>query len=210
MQRTLHELWQSYPPVGIYIAILGLFGVLVPLLRDISKIGRREKAAWTALMFILLGLEIKSLYQDRNAHDFQQAEARKEQLREFSVIADGINTSISLEQSVQQGNQALAHLVQPLTKKDAFKKKALTLSTYVLQDLLAGQVPRSSGNAVYLMDRRKKAIDQLFRMGFPAKLNEVCDEFKQYGLSCTEPESADPLARLQAQAQEIADLALKL
>jgi hypothetical protein len=67
-----------YPPVGFFIAILGFLGVLVPLFREWGVIGKREKAIWTALMFILVLLEIRSIYLDRAEHDSKEAAARKE------------------------------------------------------------------------------------------------------------------------------------
>jgi hypothetical protein len=94
MNNLLAESWKWYPPVGVFIAILGLLGVIVPLFRDLGKMGKWEKAAWTLAMFALVGLEIRSIYLDRNAHDREQTEARSEQLRKFSEIAGGINTTI--------------------------------------------------------------------------------------------------------------------
>jgi hypothetical protein len=95
----VHELWVWHPPVGVYIGILGFLGVVVTLARDPTKIGQREKAAWIFAMFALLMLEIKSVYQDRNEHDRQQAEARESETRNFQAIADGI--SITIQQSQQ-------------------------------------------------------------------------------------------------------------
>jgi hypothetical protein len=59
--------WEWYPPIGTCIAILGLLGVLVPLYRQRDKIHRFERAGWTLLMFILLGLELRTIYLDRAA-----------------------------------------------------------------------------------------------------------------------------------------------
>jgi hypothetical protein len=91
---VLHEVWATHPPVGVYIGILGFLGVLVALTRDPTKIGSREKAVWLFVMFTLLLLEIKSVYQDRNEHDEQQAEARQRENDSFQTIADGINRTI--------------------------------------------------------------------------------------------------------------------
>jgi hypothetical protein len=90
----MHKLWDWYPPVGVFIAILGLLGVLVPLFREWGKISKLEKATWTFVMFVFVLLELKSIYQDRNAHDKEQAAARAEELRSFKEIANGIDTSI--------------------------------------------------------------------------------------------------------------------
>jgi hypothetical protein len=81
-----------HPPVGVYIAMLAVLGVCVPLIRE--KIGPNERAMWTALMFILVVLEINSIYKDRKEHDAQQARARKEQLEGFQRIGDGITAAI--------------------------------------------------------------------------------------------------------------------
>ena len=90
--------WSWHPPVSVWIGILGLLGVLVPLIRDIATIGKREKALWTFVMFALLLLEINSVYQDRNEHDKQQSEARARETENFKNIADGINGAITLSQ----------------------------------------------------------------------------------------------------------------
>jgi hypothetical protein len=96
----MNEIWQWYPPVGVFIAILGLLGVLVPLFRDLAKIGKREKALWTAVLFLLVGLEIRSIYLERAEHDRKEAEARATQLKGFNDIAGGIKETI--QQSQQQ------------------------------------------------------------------------------------------------------------
>lgn len=87
--------WHWHPLVGVWIGILGLLGVLVPLLRDLSKIGKVEKAVWTFVAFLLLLLEVKSVYQDRNEHDQQQFQARAEQLSQFAAIARNLDATIA-------------------------------------------------------------------------------------------------------------------
>jgi hypothetical protein len=80
---AVHDLWAWHPPVGVYIGILGFLGVLVTLVRDLTTIGKREKAAWIFVMFTLLLFEVKSVYQDRNEHDQQQADARERETKSF-------------------------------------------------------------------------------------------------------------------------------
>ena len=56
--------WETrgwHPPVGPLIAVLGLVGVLVPWLR--ARMGNKEKAFWTLLMFLFVLLEIRSIYE---------------------------------------------------------------------------------------------------------------------------------------------------
>lgn len=75
--------WQWHPPAGVFIALLAVLGVIVPWFRG-SEIGKRERAFWTFLMFLFVGLEIRTLYLDRAEHDKEQALARCKSLRVFS------------------------------------------------------------------------------------------------------------------------------
>ena len=68
------EVW-LHPPVGIFIGLLGLLGV-VPLIRNLAKMGKWEKAGWTLVMFGLMGLELRSIYLDRRDDEAEQAAAR--------------------------------------------------------------------------------------------------------------------------------------
>jgi len=90
----METIWAWHPPVGVWIGILGFLGVIVPLIRDLSKIGRREKAVRTFVVFALLLLEIKSVYQDRNEHDLEQAATRVKEEKHFETIAEGIKAAI--------------------------------------------------------------------------------------------------------------------
>jgi hypothetical protein len=120
------ELWAWHPPVGVWIGILGFLGVLVALIRDLSKIGRREKAAWVFVMFALLMLEIKSVYQDRNEHDQQQEEAREKEERSFRVIADGITGAMERsDQNFQATMQQSGLLKSDIATLRNLQKKAL-------------------------------------------------------------------------------------
>lgn len=129
----MHAWLEWYPPVGVFIAILGLLGVLVPLLRDLTNISREEKAAWTALMFILVGLEVRSIYLDRNAHDREQSAARAEQLRQFGKIAEGINTTATTNQghfdATMSSMKSLLKTTQA-TKKNTEPEAYITFSNF--------------------------------------------------------------------------------
>lgn len=98
MRQIISNIWAWYPPVGVFIGMLALLGVLVPLFRDITTMGAREKALWTAVMFALVLLEMRSIYWDRAAHDKQEANARSIQLEGFKSIAKGINDTSTLNQ----------------------------------------------------------------------------------------------------------------
>jgi hypothetical protein len=79
--------WRWHPPVGVYIGILGLVAVLVPLLRE--RLGRKEKAIWTGIMFVLLLLEIKSIYQDNYERQEQLNTTLANMQKIFSEITGG-------------------------------------------------------------------------------------------------------------------------
>ncbi|HXX44879.1 MAG TPA: hypothetical protein VEJ38_09125 [Candidatus Acidoferrales bacterium] len=59
---------------------------------------RVEKAIWTAMMLVLVLLEITSIYKEQREHDAEQAEARALQLQGFQNIANGVNTTINESQ----------------------------------------------------------------------------------------------------------------
>jgi len=88
------EAW-AHPPVGIFIGLLGLIGVLVPLIRDLAKMGKWEKAGWTLVMFALMGLEMRSIYLDRADNATKEKAARAEQLQHFKEVGDGITKAIT-------------------------------------------------------------------------------------------------------------------
>jgi hypothetical protein len=88
--------WQWHPPVGSWIAVLAFLGVVVPwLFRPPEEMGRGEKAIWTLLMLAFFGLELRTLYLDRDEHDREQAHAECEQLERFGKIADKLEDSIA-------------------------------------------------------------------------------------------------------------------
>ena len=56
------------------------------ILRDVTKIGRREKAVWIAVATLLLFLELHSISLDRRIHDKEQNDARSRQVEQFNTI----------------------------------------------------------------------------------------------------------------------------
>jgi hypothetical protein len=89
----------AHPPVGIFIGLLGLLGVVVPLVRDLAKMGKWEKAGWTFIMFALMGFELRSIYIDRRDHETEQKNARAELLQNFKDIGNGIKKEIDTSQT---------------------------------------------------------------------------------------------------------------
>src|SRR5579864_3208711 len=64
LNLMFHALWAWHPPVGVWIGVLRLAGIIVPLVRDPKEMGKWEKATWTFVLFALLLLEMKTVYQD--------------------------------------------------------------------------------------------------------------------------------------------------
>ena len=113
---------QIHPPVGTWIALLAVIGVLVPLFRSWEKIGRGEKAVWTLAMFLLVGLEIRTLYLDRSEHDADQNLARCRELESFKEIAGELRTSM---QSNQAGfSSSIDRVDKVLTETERVNKLA--------------------------------------------------------------------------------------
>jgi hypothetical protein len=77
---------------------------------------KAEKALWTFLMLALLGLELRTLYLDRDEHDSEQALARCQQLENFKEIANGLDTAIS--KGSAQFTATMGRMEGILTKQD--------------------------------------------------------------------------------------------
>lgn len=91
------------------MGVLAFLGVIVPwLFRPPERMGRSEKAIWTSVLFVLVFLEVRTLYLDRDQHDREQAQARCEQIERFGQIADGIKQSI--DQSQKQYEGTISHV----------------------------------------------------------------------------------------------------
>lgn len=54
-----------------------------------------ERAIWVVLSLALCFVELRTIYQDRDEHDRQQAEARERETKSFEAIANGITGAIN-------------------------------------------------------------------------------------------------------------------
>jgi hypothetical protein len=77
----------AHPPIGVYVAVLGLAAAAVTL-RD--QPDKWEKAAWIFLMFSLACLEIANLYRDRDEHDREASELRQTEKAYFEKTVNQI------------------------------------------------------------------------------------------------------------------------
>jgi hypothetical protein len=160
---VLRGIWEWYPPVGVFIAILAIVSVVVPFFRDLAKISRGEKALWTVVMLGLMLLEVKSIYQERDNHDREQAEIRKEELRQFSGIAGRINETLN---QVTGGGQYCFLIAFP------WWKDQMQLSV-----INSGQVPLERCGVRILKNVRKpptpKSFEEALKLSKPILVREL-------------------------------------
>jgi hypothetical protein len=90
------SLLKLYPPIGVYIAALGLFAGLITILPPERRL---EKLGIVVLLTILGYMEIHNLYRDRDEHDAEQAKALKEEKDNFKAIADSLRNEMTQNQS---------------------------------------------------------------------------------------------------------------
>ena len=83
---------------GIFYCHPRVIGGPGALFRPLDQIGRWEKAIWTLVMFVLVGLEFRTLYLDRADHDQKEAAAREVELKGFEKIGNGIEAAIQKSQ----------------------------------------------------------------------------------------------------------------
>lgn len=115
--EVVPTIWQWHPPVGVFIALLAVVGVLVPWFR--GQTSPREKAFWTFLMFLFVGLEIRTIYLDQARHDREQALARCQQLARFQRIATELDAAITqsredFDQTMKRSDSILVGVVDAI------------------------------------------------------------------------------------------------
>lgn len=86
------------PPVGVYIAIMGLLAALLALRKEPSA---WEKAAWVVLITAFMVAEVQNLYR-----------ADREQTQKFSSIIGGLDTSRQKLEATKLGLDTAANRVQ--------------------------------------------------------------------------------------------------
>jgi hypothetical protein len=101
------------PPLGAYIAVLGLVAVIVAIWPPQHK---WSKAAWLLIFFLFTFFEIHNSYRARNKQDEEQAEARKEERKAFEAIADGLTTSMTNNQKAFDATMARMEALAELSK----------------------------------------------------------------------------------------------
>jgi hypothetical protein len=110
--EIISPLWDWYPYVGTFIAILAVLGVVVPWVSK-ETTRRAWKIFWSTIFVLLVLLEIRSIRLDSRQHDRDQARAQCLQLEGFKKIGEGIELSIKTSQeqfatTVDKLNQNIA------------------------------------------------------------------------------------------------------
>jgi hypothetical protein len=105
LSKTEHN-----PPVGAYIAVMGLVAACVTFRKEPS---RTEKALWIGVMTILMVAEIRNLYVADN-----------EQLKKFSTIKDGLTLAnqglVKTKEGLDGTLKALDTLLGETTGRDSY------------------------------------------------------------------------------------------
>jgi hypothetical protein len=83
--------------VGVGIALLGFFGVVVPWLR--AKANSLERAAWMIVFFLLLLSELYSIREEQREHRREQEIVLCEQSNRFEAIAEKLEGDITTNQA---------------------------------------------------------------------------------------------------------------
>lgn len=100
-RHKVYAIWSWHPFVGMFIAILAFFGVLLTFR---EHIGGREKAVWIVVMTILVGLEFRSMYlynQDELSTRGKQFESFNELEGKNDKLQGTLNTLIQFIETHQ-------------------------------------------------------------------------------------------------------------
>jgi hypothetical protein len=88
----------GWPPIGVFIGVAAVVGVIIPLFRDPTKISKWEKSGYALIFFVLLGFEIKNDYRDRDEHDKRDQDFVTHQKEGFQESLDKSDKILSAAQ----------------------------------------------------------------------------------------------------------------
>src|ERR1700761_3574381 len=77
--------WNWHPPVGVFIGLLAVVGVLIPWFKG-DNVHPRERMWWSILMVGCFVLELRTIYLDQSQHDHEQQHSRCEETAEFESV----------------------------------------------------------------------------------------------------------------------------
>jgi hypothetical protein len=104
--------WNWHPPVGVFIGILAVVGVLVPWFKG-EKVHLRERMWWSILMIACFALELRTIYLDQSQHDHEQQQSRCEETAKFeAVIEQGRATNERQKEEQKEQEQKFAALLK--------------------------------------------------------------------------------------------------
>jgi hypothetical protein len=129
--------WHWFPPIGVSIGLLGFLGVFVPWYFG-DRSTKAQKGIWSSLMFLLLCLEIGTIYVDRAHHDRDERFASCEQQKRFEETATGIDTAIA------DGKIQLKKLGDVVARQDRTLTQTIGGTSYPLFIATASLAPNST------------------------------------------------------------------
>jgi hypothetical protein len=115
-----HPWWHL--SVGLCIAFAGCLGVIVPFIRDLSKIRKLEKAIWVVVVVALTFLELRMItWSDQDAEKNRHY-AQCLELQQFQAVLDTENTNFNatatgLEQSYTQSRKQFSTTMGGISKE---------------------------------------------------------------------------------------------
>jgi hypothetical protein len=124
-QDIFHHWYNWYPQVGILIGVAGAIGIVIPWLLSSDSL-QRQKYPWSALIALLVGLELRSITLDARQRDAGQALASCKQLNQFKDIAGRLEQSITennahfdqeARQTAETQKEIAAHGVEAVIRK---------------------------------------------------------------------------------------------
>jgi cell division protein FtsL len=163
----------------VAIGILGFAAVLVAV-RAVHGWSLGEKIVWIALSFILLIVEVKSIYNDRDQYERRQHTADIQHLAEvadMNLRFDGIQQSIAAEnRTARKAGSAIG-----------LKERALTLASEINGFLANTQIAAGYGQGGY-GERRfggagasQSETMTAFYDAFGARVRSIHDALKKRG-----------------------------
>jgi hypothetical protein len=140
----------GWPPIGVFIGVAAVVGVIVPLFRDPTKISKWEKSGYAVIFFVLLGFEIKNDYRDRDEHDERDQDFithQKEGFQESLDKSDKILTAAQETINEITGGNSFCYVYLRVYKVNKEHLKEMSLKAegkYPLHGLEINQTDRGA------------------------------------------------------------------
>ena len=137
--EPVHSWWSTHhPPIGTFIALLALIGVLIPWFRVQDKIKHLERVVWILLMCALAIFEIRTLYSDRREHDEDDAYRTCIDLNRYKEVTNRVQTAIDNGRNQFQATMRQEKGILSLTKENVENMIGVGTFPYIVPQTFAG------------------------------------------------------------------------